>query len=211
MSFASPEPMPSSGSHAEQQEHEELIAELERASANVHQAFLRQLRRFRQVDPWPMPAGFKKRLAAPYLAQVYKGGTSGVEYARRWISAHKLEKCSPAQEMYSIMEAIDDSLVTDDRDVINSVAFEKLTRRAYGLERAYENCWSEEDWRRPESAKGKTWKSKVQWDLCDQYDVRNLALKATRVSAADQEARENMEKETAYNKYYMKLAESRKE
>ena len=107
------------------------------------------------------------------------------------------------------MEAIDDSIITDHRDVINSVAFEKLCRRAYGLERAYENVWCEEDWRRPESAKGKAWKSRVQWDLCDQYDVRALSVKGTRVAAADQEARENMERETAFNKYYSKLAESR--
>ena len=156
-----------------------------------------------------MPAGFRKRLAPPYLAAVYKNGITGVEYARRWIASHKLEKNSPAQEMLSIMEAIDDSLVTDSRDVINSVAFEKLCRRAYGLERAFENVWAEEDWRRPESAKGKQWKSKVQWDLCDQYDVRSLSLKGTRVAVADQEARENMERETAFNKYYTKLADSR--
>ena len=108
-----------------------------------------------------------------------------------------------------VMEAIDDSLITDHRDVINSVAFEKLCRRAYGLERAFENVWCEEDYRRPETAKGKQWKSKVQWDLCGQYDVRSLALKGTRVSIADQEARENMERETAFNKYYLKLSESR--
>ena len=86
---------------------DDLIAELERASENVHTAFLRQLRRYREVEPWPMPAGYRKRLAAPYLAGVYRNGTTGVEYARRWIASHKLEKNSPAQEMISIMEAID--------------------------------------------------------------------------------------------------------
>ena len=62
---------------------------------------------------------------------------------------------------------------------------------------------------RPDSAKGKQWKSKVQWDLCDQFDTRGVALKGTRVQIADQEARENMERETAFNKYYSKLADSR--
>lgn len=61
--------------------------------------FLRQLRRFRAVGPWPMPQGFRKRLAPPYLAQVYKSGISGAEYGRCWIQNHHLEKCSPAQEI----------------------------------------------------------------------------------------------------------------
>ena len=162
-----------------------------------------------QPRPWPMPAGFRQRLAAPYLAQVYKGGTTALEYARRWIQNHRLEKCSPAQDMLSIMEAVGDSIVTDQRDVINSVAFEKLTRRAYGLERAYENCWTEEDWKRPDSARGKAWKSKVQWDLCDQYDVRGQSQKGTRVAVAYQEAKESMEREASFMKYYSKMSERR--
>ena len=71
------------------------------------------------------------------------------------------------------MEAVDDSIFSDNLDVINSVAFEKLVRRAYGLERAYENCWKIEDWRRPDGKKN--WTSKVQWDLCG--DVVNTAAR----------------------------------
>jgi hypothetical protein len=203
----SPPPLPPVGSHGG--DCDELIAELERASQNVHSSFLKQLRRYREVHPWPMPAGYRKRLAPTYLAGVYKNGISGVEYGRRWIAAHKLEKCSLAQEILSILEAIDDSILTDERDVINSVAFEKLCRRAYGLERAFENEWSEDDYKHPDSQKGKNWKSKVQWDLCEQFDVRSLALKATRVPEAEAEARESMEREASFNKYYAKLSASR--
>eukprot|EP00969_Alexandrium_andersonii_P117172 5181857-Alexandrium_andersonii.AAC.1 len=78
------------------------------------------------------------------------------------------------------MEAVDDSIMHDERDVINSVAFEKLIRRAYGLERAYEDVFGEEDYRRPDGKK--QWASKVKWDLCDRYDVRGLAQKATRIA-----------------------------
>ena len=66
------------------------IAELERASQNVHSAFLRQLRRYREVSPWPMPVGYKQRLSPVYLSQVYRSGTTGVEYAKRWLLAHGL-------------------------------------------------------------------------------------------------------------------------
>ena len=57
---------------------EELIAELERAAVPMHQAFFHQLRRYREVSPWPLPAGYRTRLAPGYLAQVYKNGVSGV-------------------------------------------------------------------------------------------------------------------------------------
>jgi hypothetical protein len=185
---------------------EDLIMELERASTQVHGAFLRQLRRYRDVSPWPMPSGFRSRLAAPYLSQVYRNGTAGVQYAQRWIQTHGLERCVPAQELLSIMEAVDDAITVDEKDVINSVSFEKLCRRAYGLERAYEDCAKESDWRRPENSK--SWKTKVKWDLCDRYDLRGMSQRGTRIPLADKEARGEMETEAAFNKYYQKVTES---
>ena len=187
--------------------NDELIAELERAAQNPHGVFLRQLKKFREVSPWPMPLGYRQRLAPSYLCQVYKSGQSGVEYARRWMQAHSLQNCSPAQEMISVLSAVDDALLSDGADVINSVTFEKLCRRAYGLERAYEECTLEEHWRRPENRK--SWKSRVKWDLCDQYDVRSVTSKGTRIPVADQEAREVMEREASFAKYYSKMAEAK--
>ena len=164
-----------------------LIAELERAAARAHDAFLKQLKLYRDISPWPMPLGYRKRIAAPYLARVYKMGNTAVEYARNFIRAHGLDKCAPVQEMITIMEAVDDAIITDEKDVINSVSFEKLTRRAYGLEKAHEDCWRAEDWKRPDGKK--QWKSKVKWDPCERYDVRNQSSKATKIPDADEEAR----------------------
>ena len=93
--------------------------------------------------------------------------------------------------------------------MINSVSFEKLTRRAYGLEKAYEDCWRAEDWKRPDGKK--TWKSKVKWDLCERYDVRNQSSKATKIPEADEEARGEMERDAAFMKYYSKMQTNREE
>ena len=184
-----------------------MIAELERLSQSPHPAFLAQLRKYREVRPWPMPEGYQQRLAPNYLAQVYKSGQTGVEYARKWLRDHGLSGCAPAQEMLSIMEAFDDSIMSGLTDVVNSVAFEKLARRAYGLERAFEDCFQEEDYRRPD---GKTkWVSKVKWDLCERYDVRNQIMKSTKVPVADEEARQSMERDAAFFKYYTKAAQGR--
>ena len=154
-----------------------------------------------------MPTGYRERLAAPYLAQVYRSGTA-LNYAKEWIRSHKLQKNAPAQEMLSIMEAVDDSILQDDRDVINSVAFEKLIRRAYGLERAFEDCWLEEDYRRPGGKK--QWNSKVKWGLCDRYDLRGFSSRGTRISEADEEAKKAMERDAVFYKYYSKQAEAGK-
>ena len=106
------------------------------------------------------------------------------------------------------MEAIDDSLVTDERDVINSVAFEKMARRAYGLERAHEDCSTELDWKRPDNAKN--WRSKVKWDLCDRYDVRGQNMRTARVREADKEVQDSLENDVAFTQYYTKYADATK-
>ena len=51
------------GEEASSGEHARLVAELERASANIHSAFLAQLRAYRSVEPWPMPVGYRERIA----------------------------------------------------------------------------------------------------------------------------------------------------
>jgi glutathionylspermidine synthase len=100
------------------------------------------------------------------------------------------------------MQAVDDSVMIDEKDVINSVAFEKLVRRAYGLEKAYEDCYKIEDWKRPDGKK--SWVSKVKWDLCDRYDLRGKSSQTTKVLEADEEARQAMERDAAFMKYYTK-------
>ena len=72
--------------------------------------------------------------------------------------------------MLSIMEFIDDTLMQDVSDDVNSFAVKKMVRCAYGLERAFENCWREDDHKRPDGKK--CWISKVKRNLCDRHDLR---------------------------------------
>ena len=97
-------------------------------------------------------------------------------------------------------------MLLDERDVINSVAFEKLVRRAYGLERAFEDVHAEVDWKRPDGKKN--WMSKVKWDLCDRYDLRNLVARGSRIADVDEEAKQAMERDAAFHKWYTKSAEA---
>lgn len=81
-------------------------------------------------------------------------------------------------------------------------------RRANGLERACEDTWGKEDWRRPKGwgATKAKWRSKVDWDLCEQYDMRVLATRATRIALMGAEAQERAQRETASHKYYSKMS-----
>ena len=65
--------------------------------------------------------GYQKRLAPTYLADVYRTGTAAA-YARTWIRDHSLQNNVPAQEMLSIMEAVDDSILVDESLQIYSSA-----------------------------------------------------------------------------------------
>ena len=105
---------------------ENIISDVERMGQPVHESFLRQLRRYKDVRPWPMPEGYQQRLAPSYLAQVYKNGVPAVQYAKKWIQDHQLSSCTAALEMVSLMEAVDDAVMSDGHDVINSVSFEKF-------------------------------------------------------------------------------------
>ena len=131
------------------------------------------------ADAFGVPAADSSTLCG----QQYKICPTAVAYAKEWIRKHGLDKCAPAQEILTIMEAVDDGITHSDYDVINAVAFEKLYRRAYELERAYEDCWRTEGWKRPDGKR--QWKSKVKWDLCDRYYVRSQHNRATKLTEAD--------------------------
>ena len=55
------------------------------------------------------------------------------------------------------------------KDAINSVSFEKLCRKAYGIASAFREVEKQEDWRKPTSAP-KTWRSKVNHELWKRID-----------------------------------------
>ena len=101
------------------------------------------------------------------------------------------------------MDAMDDMVFAESRGFLNLVSTEKLVRRSYGLEKAFENVHREEDWRRPEGKK--YWASKVKWDLCDRYDLRGHGIKPTAISHVDEEAQKSMERDAAFYKYYDKV------
>ena len=56
------------------------------------------------------------------------------------------------------------------------------------------------DWQRPKSHQGK-WKSKVRWDLLNEYDVRGLERSQFDIPEADLEVQSRMQSKALFNKY----------
>ena len=80
---------------------ESLIADLEHMAAPVHELFLRQMLRYKDLRPWPMPERYQQRLAPSYLAKVYNNGFPAAQYAKKWVQDHQPSTCSAAMEMGS--------------------------------------------------------------------------------------------------------------
>ena len=100
--------------------------------------------------------------------------------------------------MVSIMDAVDDLVFGDSSGFLSHVSTEKLVRRAYGLEKAFEDVHRESDWRRPGGKK--PWSSKVRWDLCSKYDLRVRVVKASSALGVEKV----VAKDAAFYKYFDK-------
>ena len=152
---------------------EVLISEIEKSSASAHVAFVEELRNYRPVeDPnWPLPEGYRARLAPAFLAYVYARATSGKEYAAMYLEKHGLNECFAAQEIERILMHFDRLLIRDgpaSRGWINAPSTEYMTRRCFGLMEAFRECRTKGDWLK--DPRSKQWRSKVVWKRCDRLD-----------------------------------------
>ena len=188
----------------------ELIQIIEKETRDPRGALMDHLQKYRDIDGWNL-GGAKARIAAQYLARLYKSGKAASETARSWISEKELDTCHAAQE-FLLLAMILDKMITDQKeDLINSAACEILCRRMHGLQLALQNVHRQSDWKQPRGQQGQKWKSKVQWELCDQYDVRALDENELTMPGADEEVRLRLEKKALFNKYLAKAQEGPRE
>ena len=98
------------------------------------------------MDDWPFSGASGKHRVAPwYFAQVYQGSRGGVEYARKWIRDHGLHKHHKAEQMVVLLMSVDEALLYDGVDILNSAAFEVIARRCYALEKVFAKCRTREE------------------------------------------------------------------
>ena len=158
---------------------QDLISAIERTTASAHGAFAAELRRYQPVPEaeWPLPEGYRARLAPALLAYIYGRAKTGSEFGSSYLQDHGLEDCYAATELVRILEHFDRLLTSDQAAEvaqagwINAPSTEYMARRVYGLMEAFRDCKTKIDWCR--NPKEKNWKSKVNWRRCDRIDPRS--------------------------------------
>ena len=156
-----------------------------------------------QFEDWPfLGTAGAARVAPWYYPQVYQSGKRGTQYAEDWMRAHGLMKNKLAAQMKTLLLQVDEALLYDGINILNSAAFEVTARRCYGLEKAFELCRNENDWQN-----SKKEDNKVRMALLDDYDLTHILAAGTRCPPADTAAKKEMETRATFNKWLTKSSE----
>ena len=179
----------------------QVIERLEKEATNPREAALQHLRRFQQVENFVVGGDAKVRIAPTLIAKLYKSGRTAVKEMEETLRTKGLEKCHTAAELPTLALVLDRLLLlSSEADVINMPAVEAVCRRMYGLIRAFEDVQRESDWQRPKNAQGK-WKSKVKWQLLEEYDVKALESNEYSIPAADEEVSQRLRQKALFAKH----------
>ena len=162
---------------------------------------------FREMPAWPFAGTVAEdRVAPTYLAVVYRSGRRGVEYAESWLRDKGLTKNHMAQNMKHNLHAIDEMLMYDGFDVINSAGVGILARRCYALELVFEDCKFEHDWKVKDPKN-----SKAKLQVFEKYDATAMMKNSVRVPEADATVKKQLELEAQYAKYLAKAPKAQED
>ena len=177
---------------------------LEYLSKNPLECLLALSKNIKEMDDWPFSGTSGKDRVAPwYFAQVYQGGRRGVEYARKWIRDHGLHKHHKAEQMVVLLMSVDEALLYDGVDILNSAAFEVIARRCYALEKVFAKCRTENDWKNSDSKK-----NKARMYLLDEYDLVAIMAAEVKAPEADQTVKKELEVKAQFEKFLRKAEDA---
>jgi len=193
---------------------QEVIRRLEAQATPPQQEFLKRLNEYKEEDKeeWGrhFPPGFRTRIAASFLAQVYAGGQRGKAWAKEYVREKTMADFGASREFIAALSALDTVFLVDKTvGAINFVSTEKLARKALGFYKATQEVVQEKDWKRPPSA-AKTWKSKLNWEAARRTDPAYAEDSETFIHReAEEEAKYEIEKDANLLKAFAKVAEWR--
>ena len=117
-----------------------------------------------------------------------------------FIKDKELDGCHTANE-FLMLSMVLDRWIRSVPNAINTEGVEIICRRLHGIRRAFGNVKRQADWKQPRGQGGQKWKSKVNWELCDQYDIRALDAEELIIPDADEEVRHRLERMALFQKY----------
>jgi hypothetical protein len=175
----------------------ERVRRLLRRAKNPLERAIFLISRFVVMSNWSLPEEFQERLAADHMAITFNNGTARAR-SLTWIRDHGLDKCKAAAVHTALADIIDAAcLDDDDPDLINREWFERIMRWQYGLEKVFEHCSTEADYK---SAKPKT-----RWGLLEEYHVSAKNLGQTRAPGADLAVQGNLQQKARFLKHLEKV------
>ena len=188
----------------------QMIRYLERVNMNPQQTWLDVLKEYAEVDgeAWPLPVGFRERVAPEYLSNVFSAPRTGVQHAEKFLEEHGLVACTFARRMVDALACVDRLIEDRPEGLINLPCIEYLARTAYGCEVAFGQCRSESDWRKPKQA-GKDWATKVDWDMLRRIDPGSTSefMNGEYMKGVKQEVKKEMSRDIDFLKVQQKLSE----
>ena len=188
------------------------MQKLERINHNPQQAWMEALKEYKDVpaEEWPMPAGFRTRLAPEFFSRVYSAPRSAVEYGQKWAEEHGCSHCSWIKGYIDALACVDRLLLGDKPpNLVNSISLEYLARKAHAIEVGFGQCRVESDWRKPKNAQ-KDWSTKVDFEMIKRIDPgisQDLFGGTEYMRDAKEELRGEMTRDADLAKVRGKLAE----
>lgn len=150
---------------------------------------------------WPFDGTpCEERVAPFWLPHAAKGGTRLKAYSIELRTRKRAMACKALEVHTFICGVLDELILYDNMDVINSAGVEMLVRRCYALEKAFELVDEEKDW------KGDPKKLKVNWGALEEYDVLCAGAGAI-APRADEMVRKANERKATTAKWAAKRAQ----
>ena len=185
----------------------EVIAMLKRKTELPSQTFLRLVENYREVQHWEdhFPAGFRTRVGCHFLGEVLGTGKRCEAWAREFLGSKRAYESKATKELVPTMMALDSMIFVDaNPDLVNTVAFERLSRKALAIVETWKNVEKKEDWSKPASAP-KTWKSKVDYSVGKKIDPMLKDRPIIEIRELEEEIRKETEREASLLKAKAKL------
>jgi len=193
-------------------EVDKIISQLLMKAQDAHSLAVSELQRYKDIpeEDWPLPSGYRARLAPAYFAHIYGSQAKAKNYGEKFLRDHGLEDCYAARRIVTNLENVDTMLIVERQEgFINYPSFEILCRETYGLEEAFRRCRTKKDWCRMDGQKN--FKSKVDWEACRRIDPNAISHQKLRMKNVEEEINKERERDALIAKTRQKLQEYDKE
>jgi hypothetical protein len=187
----------------------DVIRKLELKTEMPAGIFREKLQLYREVDPveWAQhfPHGYRTRIACPFVAEVLATGTRCEPWARSFLQLKGAMTSKAARELIPAMLALDQMIFVDGwADVVNSVAFERIARKALAIVKAWTKVEQLSDWSKPANAP-KGWRSKVDYEEAKRVDPNLIDEGGIQIRDMEEEIRKEQEREASLLKARLRL------